>query len=703
MKLSSAIFLIATSVLLGKAETQQVTPAEQRIAAARQQVASDPKKPEAYNDLALAFISRARETESPDYDRQAADAIAAGLNLAPRDFQLRKARVALLLDQHDFARARDEARDLNLHNPDDATVHGYLARAYIGLGNYPDAEASAQWMLNLQPFNVPGLLIAADLREHYGDPEGALEVLDRAYAETSPSETGELASIANRIAAIEIGMGKLDSASQMLQRADELFPGYPETLKNRARVGVVHPAAEVAVPSASATPENHNPFAQTIASPTIAPVAFPPVPAGLLIPHATGTERVIQTMQSRVQRNPKDPAAYSALGAAFFQRARETGDVEDFQLAEQALNKSLDLNNADFSADAAYSSMAEVCMGEHRFSDAITYAQKALALGSGDLSSFAIVGDANADMGEYERAAVAYSRLDISGDSASQPRSVYVRDSRTSYLKFVSGDTAGAIHLMQSAVAAGTEARLPAENLAWLYYELGEYEFQAGDVNAANNAYLAALNIHPGDYRALAGLGKLRGNQGRYAEAIKLYQGAIAVVPMPIYVAELGDLYTKAGNPAEARKQYQLVQYIGLLGHINQVLHNRDLALFYADHDMKLDEALALAHKEFEVRHDVYTWDALAWALYKNGKYQEASDAMENALRPGARDALLFFHAGMIAQRLGQNALAKDRLQESLSINPRFHVIYASVAAQQLKLLQDQPGLTASQGQNHVR
>jgi tetratricopeptide (TPR) repeat protein len=702
MKISSAICLIAVSALCAKAEVQQATPAEQRITAARQQIASDPKKPEAYNNLALAFISRAHETASADYDSQAAEAIATGLNLAPQDFQLRKAHVALLLDQHEFARARDEAKDLNLHNPDDATVHGYLARAYMGLGNYQDAETSAQWTLNLRPFNVPGLLIAADLREHYGDPEGALEVLDRAYAETSPGESGELASIANHIAAIQIDMGKLDSARQMLQRADELFPGYPETAKNRARAGVVQPAAEAPATASSATLEHHDRVEAQMSSATISPVVFSPVPAALLIPHATGTQRIIQSMQSRVQGNAKDPAAYSALGVAFFQRARETGDVEDFQLAEQALDKSLDLNNTDFSADTAYSTMAEVCMGEHRFSDAIAYAQKALALGSGDLSSFAIVGDANADMGEYERAAVAYSRLDISGDSAAQPRNVYVRDSRTSYLKFISGDTAEAIRLMQSAVAAGTEARLPAENLAWLYYELGEYEFQAGDAGAANHAYLAALTIHPGDYRALAGLGKLRGNQGRYAEAIKLYQSAIAVVPMPTYVAELGDLYTKAGNPAEARKQYQLVQYIGLLGHINQVLHNRDLALFYADHDMKLDEALTLAHKEFEVRHDIYTWDALAWALYKNGKYQEANDAMENAMRPGVRDALLFFHAGMIAGRLGQNARAKDDLQEALNINPRFHVIYAGVAAQQLKVLQDQPGLTASQGQIHV-
>jgi tetratricopeptide (TPR) repeat protein len=598
-------------------------------------------------------LRRARETGSTDDERQAAQAIATGFNLAPKDFRLRKTQVVLLLQQHAFTQARDQAKELNLHNPDDPAVYGYLAQADIGLGDYHAAVEADQWMLNLQPFNVPGLLIATDLREHTGDAEGALDVLQRAYAETSPEDTDELASISKHISSIETAMGK------------------PETL-----------AAE---PAPKAAPAQ-------IQKASLAPVVLLPVPAALLIPQPTATERIVKNMQSRVQRSPKDSTAYSALGAAFFQRARETGDVEDFQLADQALTRSLDLVSTDFSAAAAYSTKAEVCMGEHRFSDAITYAQKALSLGSGDLSPFAIVGDANADMGEYERAAVAYSRLD----------GAYVRDSRSAYLKFVSGDTMGAIELMQSAVAAGTESRLPAENLAWLYFELGEFEWQSGDVAAANHAYLAALNIHPGDYRALAALGKLRGNQGRYAEAIKLYQSAIAVVPMPVFVAELGDMYKKAGNPAEARKQYQLVEYIGLLGHINQVLHNRDLALFYADHDIKLDEALALARKEFEVRHDIYTWDALAWALYKNGKYQDASDAMDHALRPGTQDALLLFHAGMIAGRLGQTGLAKERLQAALDVNPHFHVLYSSVATQQLKSLQEQSSLTASQGQPHV-
>ena len=414
---------------------------------------------------------------------------------------------------------------------------------------------------------------------------------------------------------------------------------------------------------------------------------FAPVPEALLTPRPTGTGRLIQSAQATAARSPNDAAGYAKLGAAYFQRARETGDVSDYQLAEQSLTKSLDLVSADFSADAALGTMASVCMGEHRFADALSYAQKALSLGTGDVSSFAIVGDAYADMGEYDKAALAYSRL-TPRDMTLSPRAAYARDSRLSYLKFINGDTSGAIKLMKTAVTEGIEAQLQGENLAWLYYELGEYYTQAGDTASADGAYIAALTIHPGDYRALAALGKLRANNGRYAEAIVLYQKAIAVVPMPIFVAELGDIYARSGNQAEARKQYALVEYIGLLGHINQVLHNRDLALFYADHDMKLAESLDLAQKELEVRHDVYTWDALAWALYKNGKLTEAAKASEKATRLGTQDSLLLFHAGMIAERLGQPEQARNELREALQINPRFHLIYANEAQQRLAALE---------------
>jgi hypothetical protein len=45
-----------------EAAVQDQTPAQLRIAAARQQIAADAKKVQAYNELAAAFLRRARET-----------------------------------------------------------------------------------------------------------------------------------------------------------------------------------------------------------------------------------------------------------------------------------------------------------------------------------------------------------------------------------------------------------------------------------------------------------------------------------------------------------------------------------------------------------------------------------------------------------------------------------------------------------------
>lgn len=690
---------------------RESTPAQQRIVAAKQQIEADPKKIQAYNELALAFLRRSREAADPKYLNDADAALAQGLKLDASDFQLQKTQVALLLSRHQFIEARDQATKLHLRVPDDVMTYGYLAEADIALGKYEDAAINAQWMMNMRPNNTPALMVGAKLRVLFGDPRGAIEFLNLAYSQTSPAEVEELAWIANQIASIQIDSGQIDEAKQTLEQADQTFPNYPYTMENLARIRTGQNRTNQAASPAPAAAEaaasrpsvaSGEPRIATEASMGVAeraaPPTFVPVPTDLLTPQPTATNHLIHTAQVTVARNPKDAAGYAGLGAAYFQRARETGDVSDYQLAEESLAKSLDLNSADFSADAALGTMAEICMGEHRFTDALGFAQKSLSLGTGDLSPFAIVGDAYADMGEYDKAAAAYSKL-TPRDMTLAPRAAYARDSRLAYLKFIAGDTQGAIHLMKTAVTEGIEAQLPSENLAWLYYELGEFSAQAGDAASADAAYLAALTTHPGDYRALASLAKLRANNGRYAEAIDLYQKAIAVVPMPIFIAELGDLYAKLGDQASARKQYALVEYIGLLGHINQVLHNRDLALFYADHDTKLSEALNLAQKELEVRRDVYTWDALAWALYKNGKLEEAGKASEKAMQFGTQDALLLFHAGIIADALGYREQARGELEKALQINPHFHLTYTDLAQQKLHVLEAK---TASKGDSNV-
>jgi tetratricopeptide (TPR) repeat protein len=396
----------------------------------------------------------------------------------------------------------------------------------------------------------------------------------------------------------------------------------------------------------------------------------------------TPTDRLIHSLQSRVAMFPGDYRSCDQLGSAYIQKGRETGDASYYELAQQALNKSLEIHANDLEATTATTHMAVIYMAEHRFRDALTFAEKALALGSGDPSPWAIVGDALADMGEYEHAAAAYAKLRETAGGQDEPLGLsYQRDSRMSYLRFISGDSEAAIKVMQNAIRAALALHMPGENIAWSLFELGDYFFQSGKLSEAQNAYQNALAGYPGYYRALGGLARVRVAQGRYDEAIGLYQRALAVVPFPEYAAELGDVYTKVLHPDDARKQYELVEFIGYLSAINKVLYNRELALFYADHELKLKESLELAQKELEVRQDIYTWDTLAWALYKNRRLQEAAEAMSKALRMGTQSALLFFHAGMIYDGLGEREKAKNYLRRALVTNPHFHIFYADVAS----------------------
>jgi tetratricopeptide (TPR) repeat protein len=399
----------------------------------------------------------------------------------------------------------------------------------------------------------------------------------------------------------------------------------------------------------------------------------------------SATDRQIETLQSRVKESPQDYAGYDGLGSAFFQKARETGDLTYYDLAEQTLKKALDLAPSDFRAADPLVHMALVCMGEHRFHDALTFAQKAIGLGSGNLAAFAIEGDAYTDMGDYDEAAAAYKAVQTLGRAISAPATLsYMSDSRVAYLRFLHGDSVGAIELMKSAIAAARQTDMPRENLAWLYFELGERYFQTGDLANAALSYQSGIAADPNHYRSLGGLAKVRAAQANFEESIHLYQRSISILPFPVYIEELGDVYRKIGKDKDAQQQYDLVEYIGHLSELNRVLANRELALFYADRGVKLPEALDLARNEFEVRHDIYTWDTLAWVLYKNRRFQEASDAMAKATALHTNDPLLLFHAGVIDRAVGNNAEAEDFLRRALNTNPRFHIFHAETASQTL-------------------
>ena len=152
------------------------------------------------------------------------------------------------------------------------------------------------------------------------------------------------------------------------------------------------------------------------------------------------------------------------------------------------------------------------------------------------------------------------------------------------------------------------------------------------------------------------------------------------MLPQPTTLAALGDLLIKTGNVDKAQLQYDTVELIAKLAAFNRQVYNRDLVIFYADHDIKIVEGLELARAEFAVRKDIYGYDALAWALYKNGLYDEAAEAIAEAMKFGTQDPNLYYHAGMIYNKLGEKKSAREHLERALKLNPHFSILQADEA-----------------------
>jgi tetratricopeptide (TPR) repeat protein len=228
---------VAAQAATGEASTEP-SPVAQSIAAARKAIGDKPTEYSGYNLLATALVRRGQDTSDVSFYAQAEDAVKKSLEIAPNNFDAAKIRVSILLGEHEYPAALEAAKTLNKRVPDDVMVYGLLTDADVELGNYKDAEDSAQWMLNLRPGNLPALTRAARLRELFGDAEGAYELMELAYQSTSPTETGERASILTQMGHLRLASGSTDAAEKLFQQALAALPSNPSALGNLAQVRI---------------------------------------------------------------------------------------------------------------------------------------------------------------------------------------------------------------------------------------------------------------------------------------------------------------------------------------------------------------------------------------------------------------------------------------------------------------------------------
>ena len=402
-----------------------------------------------------------------------------------------------------------------------------------------------------------------------------------------------------------------------------------------------------------------------------------PTPAPSAADQAAAREQRIAFFEARAAADPLDFLSLNVLAAEYLQRARETGDVADYERAEAASTRSLAIVPDD--NYAGFVLLASVRLAQHDYGGVEALVRKAIPLKPAGPAAYGLLADAQVGIGDYEAAAETLAAMrELDGGLPAL--------SRLANLAFLTGDRINTVAYWQQAIAGS--GGLPVENQAWARVQLGVTYFAIGDHGAAIEQHEAALRLFPGYVHALAGLGQAKAAERDWDEAIAAYEQAIVLQPLPQYVAALGDVYAAAGRTTDAGAQYALVEAIDALYRHAGVNTDLQIATFYADHDREPARALDMAQAAYAKAPNAYAADALAWTLHKNGRYAEADVFAREALSSGALEAGFFYHAALIRLALDGESGARDLLSQAFELNPHFSPLFADDAGRLLDSLE---------------
>jgi tetratricopeptide (TPR) repeat protein len=248
---------------------------------------------------------------------------------------------------------------------------------------------------------------------------------------------------------------------------------------------------------------------------------------------------------------------------------------------------------------------------------------------------------------------------------------------RVAYARELVGDREGALAAMRLALdAAGGQP----EPTAWALVEVAKLERALGRRREARRHARVALRAVPGYPSGRLELARIEAADGRIESAVDQARRAADALPTSQALSLLADLLDRSSRHAQADRQRATVGVVDRLLAANGVRVDLESALYRADNLIRPLETIELARRARAARPSIYGDDALAWALARAGRCEEALPLARRALRLGTEDPLLHFHLGYAQGCAGHSAALRRSYLRALGLDPEFSVRWAPVA-----------------------
>ena len=382
---------------------------------------------------------------------------------------------------------------------------------------------------------------------------------------------------------------------------------------------------------------------------------------------SSDTAAAIEMFERRVAELSGDFANRTILGQLLLQHAKETDELPAYNRSERILRKAIENNPEYLPAKLA---LAHTLSARHGFREALQLAQEVDAAIPNKPSTLAVLFDCQLELGELVVAAETLTRLQDLENSAP----VLARAAR---LRELEGDREKAISLVRSAIVdLETTADVAPDEMAWYLWRLGSLQFDAGRIGEARSTFSEGLKLEAEDEALLVGLAMTQFASGDIQATIASLEKA-AVGEAPPVLSLLGDAFRLIGDEGKAQALWQRTDAIMQEeAKVAKVAHSREVAMFYADHNLKPEQAVQLSELDLSQRAGPQSWDCHAWTLFKNGKTEDARKSIRKALMLAKDDCNLLYHAAAIECSAGNLVLAKQYIERIESINPHFSITY---------------------------
>ena len=356
---------------------------------------------------------------------------------------------------------------------------------------------------------------------------------------------------------------------------------------------------------------------------------------------------------TKYRDTPNQVSYLNKLAGAHTLLFEYNGSIEDLKKSERLLIEANEKMN--YTKVGLLHALSKNYSTQHRFKEALELLKKASDIGEKQQTTYKMLFDVYLELGDTTNAEKHLNNIKDPNDF-----DYLIRLSK--WLDH-NGDLFAAIRFMKKATQKAIQIN-DKNLLLWSYSNLADFYGHAGNIKASYQHYLKALAISPDYTYALKGIAWIVfSHEKNPSEALRIIEAIAQKKNTPDLLLLKADI---AAYENKSDNSY-LEQYLKIVEHKNYgEMYNSYTVNILSERPETIENAINIAQREIKNRTTPQSYDLLAWAYYKKGKYKEALQIVRNHIEDKTFEPMVRYHMAEIYKSNGLEELAMDLKKELL-------------------------------------